>query len=280
MNKENKNVFDPIKSKNINDDIKKRAAFWDAYSKNFISISYAKSTKSYLRGEIYLCNKFLTNKKNSGKILKIDLWNEAHHTEILKYIHKNYGKVFGIDISPHVVKKANERLKKNKISVKTIVGDVRKMPFRNNTFDFIYTMGTIEHLPKPINAMKEISRVLKKGGRAVIGVPNRWEWFGKSIALDVFAYFGIKEDGYEHSYSWSQLEKELNLSNLKLICKEGPYFMPWPIRAADWYLTQNIPSLCFLFYPFIYITDFLSKFRFFRQNGSLLAAVVEKKNER
>ena len=42
MNKENKNFFDPIKSKNINDDIKTRAAFWDAYSKNFISISYAK----------------------------------------------------------------------------------------------------------------------------------------------------------------------------------------------------------------------------------------------
>jgi SAM-dependent methyltransferase len=272
-----KKSFDPIASNKIANDGKIRAKFWDVYSKNFVSISFAKSTKSYLNGEIYLCNKFLKKKNKSGKILKIDLWNEAHHTEILKYIYKNYSRVFGIDISNNVVKKANVRLRQSKIPVTTVVGDVRKMKFKSNTFDFIYTMGTIEHLPSPIDAMKEISRVLKKGGKAVIGVPNKWEWFGKSIALDIFAYFGIKEDGYEHSYSWSQLEKELDFSNLKLICKEGPYFMPWPIRAADWYLTQHFPSLCFLFYPFIYVTDFLSKFRFFRKNGSLLAAVVKKK---
>ena len=53
--------------------------------------------------------------------------------------------------------------------------------------------------------------------------------------------------------------------------------MPWPIRAADWFLAQRFPKLCFIFYPFIYLSDFFSNFKFFRKNGSLLAAVVEKK---
>ena len=44
-------------------------------------------------------------------------------------------------------------------------------------------MGTIEHLPDPKVAMREICRVLKKGGRAIIGVPNKYEWFGKSAKI-------------------------------------------------------------------------------------------------
>ena len=269
-----KKKFDPIKSHNENE----RAKFWDDYSKNFVAIVNARSTKSYLKGEIDLCETFLKSKSKEkyGKFLKLDLWNEAHHTEILKYIHNNYEEIYGIDLSPDVEKKAKINLEKNEIPVKTYVGDIREMPFENETFNYIYTMGTIEHLPDPKIAMKEISRVLKKGGTAVVGVPNKYEWFGKSIALDIFAYFGIKEDGYEFSYGWKQLENELSQYNLKIIHKDGPYFMPWPIRAADWFLSQNYPKLCFLFYPFIYISEFFSKFNFFRRNGSLLAAVVKK----
>ena len=42
--------FDPIKSKNDDE----RSEFWDKYSKNFVAIVNARSTKSYLKGEIYL----------------------------------------------------------------------------------------------------------------------------------------------------------------------------------------------------------------------------------
>jgi SAM-dependent methyltransferase len=268
-----KEKFDPIKSQNDDE----RSEFWNTFSKGFIPIINARSTKSYLKGEIDLCEKFLQSPNGkSGKFLKLDLWNEAHHTEILKYIHKNYDEVYGIDISEHVVEQANKNLKKNNISATTVVCDLRKMPFESNTFDYLYTMGTIEHLPEPIAGMKEISRVLAKGGKAVIGVPNKYEWFGKSIALDLFAYLGIKGDGYEFSFGWKQLEKELNECGLRLIEKDGPYFMPWPIRAADWFLSQKFPKLCFLFYPFIYISEFFSRFNFFRRNGSLIAAVVIK----
>ena len=193
----NNNIkFDPIKSKVENDE--ERAEFWNIYSKNFVAIVNARSTKSYLKGEIELFKKYLTNINNKkGKFLKLDLWNEAHHTEILMHVHDYYEEIHGIDISPHVVDEANKNLIKRKIKAATAVGDIRNMPYLENYFDYIYTMGTIEHLPEPKVAMKEISRVLKKGGRAVIGVPNKYEWFGKSLALDFFAYIGIKEDGYE-----------------------------------------------------------------------------------
>jgi SAM-dependent methyltransferase len=124
--------------------------------------------------------------------------------------------------------------------------------------------------------MREIARVLKPGGRAVIGVPNKYEWFGKSLALDLFAVLHIKEDGHEHSYGWGELTRELESCGLQVISKNGPYFMPWFIRAADWFLHQRAPSLTVLLVPFIVVCDWLSTIPFFQRHGSLLAAVVQK----
>jgi len=81
-----KKSFDPIASNKIANDGKIRAKFWDVYSKNFVSISFAKSTKSYLNGEIYLCNKFLKKKKKSVKILKINIKKEVFYFFFIKYI--------------------------------------------------------------------------------------------------------------------------------------------------------------------------------------------------
>ena len=59
----NNTKFDPIKSKVEND--QERAEFWNTYSKNFVAIVNARSTKSYLKGEIDLFKNYLfkTNEK-------------------------------------------------------------------------------------------------------------------------------------------------------------------------------------------------------------------------
>ncbi|MBI2024666.1 MAG: class I SAM-dependent methyltransferase [Candidatus Harrisonbacteria bacterium] len=266
--------FDPIK--NFKEE--EQGTFWDEYSKNFISIEAAQSTKSLLRGEIRLCGDFLrsSDRSNKGKILKLDLWNEAHHTAILTYIHHFYDEVHAIDISPDVVRQALKKLEEKNIKVKAVIGDMRKMPYPDNSFDYVYTMGTIEHIPRPQDAMEEIFRVLKPGGRAVIGVPNKYEWFGKSLILDFFALTGIKEDGYEHSYGWRQFTRELEDSGLRVLRKTGAYFMPWFIRAADWFLAQRLPKAAIVLWPFIKFSDYLSNSNFFLKHGSVVVAVVEK----
>ena len=137
-------------------------------------------------------------------------------------------------------------------------------------------MGTIEHIPQPIDAMREIYRVLKPGGRAVIGVPNKYEWFGKSIILDVLADTGFKEDGRELSYGWKELRQELEYCGFKVIAQTGPYFMPWFICLGDWFFYQKSPKFKYLFLPLIFICDQLSNIEFLRSHGSLLAPVVEK----
>lgn len=49
--------------------------------------------------------------------------------------------------------------------------DIHKMPFADNTFDAVLCNHVLEHVADDIAAMKEIARVLKPGGFAILQVP-------------------------------------------------------------------------------------------------------------
>ena len=48
------------------------------------------------------------------------------------------------------------------------------LPFPAESFDLILSHEVIEHVQSDVDAIREMVRVLKPGGRAVIFVPNRW----------------------------------------------------------------------------------------------------------
>ncbi|MCK5416135.1 class I SAM-dependent methyltransferase [Candidatus Parcubacteria bacterium] len=62
----------------------------------------------------------------------------------------------------------------NKISNPDIVHDLNKFPypFEDNSFDLIEATHIIEHLDRPFEIMREMHRILKKGGRLKIKVPH------------------------------------------------------------------------------------------------------------
>jgi len=49
--------------------------------------------------------------------------------------------------------------------------DITDISFGNNEFDVIYCSHVLEHIPDDIKAMKELQRVLKPGGWAMLQVP-------------------------------------------------------------------------------------------------------------
>ncbi|MEA2006617.1 MAG: methyltransferase domain-containing protein [Patescibacteria group bacterium] len=52
------------------------------------------------------------------------------------------------------------------------VGDVQDMEVLNDDqFDTVFCSQVLEHIPEPQKAMNEISRILKRGGKAIISVP-------------------------------------------------------------------------------------------------------------
>lgn len=49
--------------------------------------------------------------------------------------------------------------------------DIMNIPFDENTFDAVMCNHVLEHIEEDINAMKEVYRVLKPGGWAILQVP-------------------------------------------------------------------------------------------------------------
>jgi len=89
--------------------------------------------------------------------------------ELLKpYIKK--GDVLNIGCGSHSF--GNVRLDIYKTTVSNVVGDARFMPFPDEIFDSALALSVLHHIPNYWVAIREIRRVLKKGGTIVGWEPN------------------------------------------------------------------------------------------------------------
>ena len=80
------------------------------------------------------------------------------------------GKVCGIDISGEAIRFAEDFYKDGNLEFRVM--DLCALGFARCSFDTIISFVTIEHLQRPQRCLKEMARVLKVGGVAVISVPN------------------------------------------------------------------------------------------------------------
>ena len=74
-------------------------------------------------------------------------------------------RVDGFDLDPHMVGLANRRLRPHGDRVRLWVGDVTRLPKADATYDAVFDFGIIHHVPNWRDALKEVYRVLKPGGR-------------------------------------------------------------------------------------------------------------------
>nr|XP_010940021.1 uncharacterized protein LOC105058569 isoform X3 [Elaeis guineensis] len=78
-----------------------------------------------------------------------------------------------------------EELKRNPVLTEYIVQDLNvnpKLPFDDNTFDVITNVVSVDYLTKPIEVFKEMQRILKPGGLAIMSFSNRCFWT-KAISI-------------------------------------------------------------------------------------------------
>jgi len=116
---------------------------------------------------------FLRALKKGQKILDVGCGNGLLVPGVM-----NKGAVYtGSDISERLIaiarKKYDKEIKEKKANF--VVADAVKLPFKKNSFDIAVSFSVLHHIPSEVLRVKffrEIKRVLKPGGTAIVSVWN------------------------------------------------------------------------------------------------------------
>jgi SAM-dependent methyltransferase len=241
---------------------------------NFPDLGEAASTRFYAQNERRLFAEHFPALAGL-RVLKTDLWDEAKNTRILVWAARQGARAYGVDISPAIVARARTAFEREPLHA--AVADIRELPFRDASFDAIYSMGTIEHFRDSERALGEMARVLRPGGRAIVGVPNRHDPFLRPLLSAVLQALGLYAYGYEKSYSRRSLRRMLERAGLTVTDETAILFLPGWLRMLD----LACQSWC---RPLARVTGALVRAFVFldrrvpavRRHGSLLATVAVK----
>jgi glycosyltransferase involved in cell wall biosynthesis len=89
------------------------------------------------------------------------------------YFPSAYGaeRVVGMDLS-NLVFSARQTLQ-DRPNISLVKGDVFRMPFKSDFFDFIYSVGALHHLPEPERSFQSLLQHTKPGGSVIIWVYSK-----------------------------------------------------------------------------------------------------------
>lgn len=121
-------------------------------------------------------------------------------------------KVTGIDLSEKMLDIARRKAKKEHLDIEFYNMDVYRLEFPDGCFDGVFSMAAFEFIKEPLKAYREMYRVVKPGGKILIGTINRESSWGKLYMSQEYQ----KNSVFKHARFMTLEElKALDRENLK-----------------------------------------------------------------
>lgn len=146
----------------------------------------------------------------------------CYHGDVSKMLAQQGHQVASFDVVPYEGTKSLSEFR---------LGDANgRLPWDDGVFDAVLSTEVIEHLENPSNFVREIARVLKSGGVAVVSTPNIDSLFARIHYL-LRGYFPTFSPAQYRSWGhispvsvvWLQNAAQQNNLNLECITSErGP----------------------------------------------------------
>ena len=112
--------------------------------------------------------------------------------------------VYGIDQSVHQLNKAREKFS-TPPSIPLYIGDAENLPFFDDAFDAVWSSGSIEYWPNPIETLSEIRRIVKPSGKVLLVGPKKPKGlFARTIATSLMLFY--TESEADHLFSAAGFE--------------------------------------------------------------------------
>lgn len=144
----------------------------------------------------------------------------------------------GVDVSKDALRRAKERFPKSVHLYQ--VDDGLKLPFKNNSFDFITALDVIEHVYDTDNTFDELGRVLKMGGKILITTP-----FNGSIKIILFILMGFFDKYFDpigphiRFFNPKSLSMILEKRNFEIVNK-GYFGRFYPLSRGFYILAKKL----------------------------------------
>jgi ubiquinone/menaquinone biosynthesis C-methylase UbiE len=192
---------------------------------------------------------------------------------------KNLQVTSGIDVSKRYILKAKRNDYNPQVYKSLQVADAHNLPFKDQTFDIVFSNCVMEHIPDFQDVLCEVSRVLKSDGTFILTVPTPqfgqhsyiYQFFKKIRCRKIsnlYRYLLNKRLCHYNIYNLAQWDSFLNKASLK-------------IKSAQYYIKPETAFLCDLL-EFIYTLG-IWKIRlhvFLIRGGTLLEKVGIKFHKR
>lgn len=101
-------------------------------------------------------------------------------------------EVTGLDQSIHQLEKARAKFEGDSVTLTR--GDAERLPFADDSFDVLWSSGSIEYWPHPVRALEEFSRVVEPGGQILVVGPNYPPWPVIQQFMDAIMLFYDEEE--------------------------------------------------------------------------------------
>jgi SAM-dependent methyltransferase len=151
---------------------------------------------------------------------------------LMRWAAKQGLRVVGLDLSRSALAQAVQQAP---LAVSTL-GDAERLPFPDDEFDYVTNIGSLEHYFHPHLAVREMARVLRAEGLAVIHLPNSFGLFGN--VLHVWRTGDVFDDGQplQRYGTYVQWHRLLELNGLRVI-RTVKQERVWPRTWQDlgWY---------------------------------------------
>jgi ubiquinone/menaquinone biosynthesis C-methylase UbiE len=133
--------------------------------------------------------------------------------------------VCGADFSASAVEIAKERLHRDPSltdRVTYVQADAENMLFDENTFDIVVSCETIEHVPNPRVALREMYRVCKPGGMLYLTTPNYLNFMGLYLIYAAVRHPGLKSSQpLDERFLFPQIRQFVTGAGWKIIRTDG-----------------------------------------------------------
>jgi ubiquinone/menaquinone biosynthesis C-methylase UbiE len=92
-------------------------------------------------------------------------------------------QLHGTDLTQAAANAVRKRLAYEGLAADVRVGDAEALPFKDDSFDLVYSWGVLHHTPNTEMALSEVRRVLRPGAEARIMLYSRRSWAALGVWL-------------------------------------------------------------------------------------------------